>query len=264
MPAFRSFALLALVAASCSDQGPVARNVLPPPPPPSGAANLLLYTTLDDVAAVLSPTQGSGVGAVITTAPANDFVPARVGNGLRADALGERIQLPQVAGSVQNVELDRGTIEFWYRPNYNHDDNLKYTLVGTGNWSGSPPARGSLHLGKHNNSNNNAIFLIFYDANAVRYEHDVPVTAYGWRAGDWILVRLTWDFGLPAGQQNLHLYLNGRELPLTGEVARGSHPIPAERPDEKIYIGSRDVTGTIISNGVFDEVRIWNRAVPPS
>jgi concanavalin A-like lectin/glucanase superfamily protein len=163
------------------------------------------------------------------------------------------------------VELDRGTIEFWYRPAYNNNDNNKYTIVGTGNWlstGGSAP--GALHLGKHNNSNNNGIFLIFYDANGVRWEHNVAVTDYSWKAGDWLLIRLTWDFGVAAGEQNLHLYINGNELRLSGQVSRGPQPVPAERPDQFMYIGSRDLSGSIIPNGLYDEVRVWDRAVPPS
>ena len=225
----------------------------------------MLYTTLDNQSAVTSPQTGSGSGAIISTVPLNDFVAARVGSGLHADAIGERVVYRQTDGQTQNVELDRGTIEFWYRPAYNNNDNNKYTIVGTGNWlstGGSSP--GAIHLGKHNSSNNNGIFLIFYDANNVRWEHDVAVTDYSWRAGDWLLIRLTWDFGVAAGQQDLHLYINGNELRLTGQVARGPQPVPAERQDQFIYIGSRDLGGVIIPNGLYDEVRIWDRAVPPS
>jgi hypothetical protein len=211
----------------------------------------------------MTPALGSGASAVVSTSPLNDFVPARIGNGLRADAIGERIEYRQVGGSTQNVELDYGTIEFWYRPSYDHNDNLKYTIVGTGNWIGTSVSPGSIHLGKHNNSNANAIFLIFYDANGVRWEHDVAATSYSWRAGDWLLVRFTWDFSVPAGRQNLHLYLNGVELPLTGQVSRGPQPVPAEKASEMIYIGSRDLTGNIIPNGIYDEFRIWNRVIPP-
>lgn len=255
----RSIPLIALLA-GCAGDHSVSRTVSPPPV----TAEVMLHTTLDSPAAVAAPLTGSGSGAIIATAPANDFVAARVGVGLRADAVGERVQFPQISGSVQNVELERGTLEFWYRPGYNHNDNIKYAIAGTGDWQGTPPARGSLHLGKHNSSNQNAIFLIFYDANQVRWEHKVDVNDYSWKAGDWLLIRLTWDFTVPAGVQNLHLYLNGAELPLTGQVSRGPQPIPAERPDDMVYIGSRDVTGGIGANGLYDEVRILNTAIPPN
>lgn len=256
----RSILLAGILGLACSGDSSPSQSVSPPPPPPSGSANLMLYTTLDNAGAVMAPQTGSGVGASISTTPANDFIAARIGSGLHADAIGERVLYRQTDGQKPNVELDRGTIEFWYRPAYDNNDNLKYTIVGTGNWL----APGAIHLGKHNSSNNNGIFLIFYDANGVRYEHDVLVSDYSWKAGDWLLVRLTWDFGVPAGQQNLHLYLNGSELRLSGQVSRGPQPVPAERSDQFIYIGSRDVTGTIVPNGLYDEVRIWDRAIPPN
>ncbi|MGQ0643203.1 MAG: LamG-like jellyroll fold domain-containing protein, partial [Gemmatimonadaceae bacterium] len=223
---------------------------------------LVLHTTLDGPSSVLVPALGTGSGAVVTTTPANDFVSARIGAGLRTDAIGERILLPQTDGNTANVELQQGTIEFWYQPNYNHNNNRKYSIVGTGNWPGSA-GHGSLHLGKHNDTNSNMLFLIFFDASGVRWEHNVSASDYSWNAGDWLLMRVTWDFNVPAGEQNLHLYVNGRELPLKGQVSRGRQPVPAERSDEKIYIGSRDVTGNIIAHGIYDEVRIWKQVIRP-
>ncbi|HJU75371.1 MAG TPA: LamG-like jellyroll fold domain-containing protein [Gemmatimonadaceae bacterium] len=253
--------VLAAVIGACSN-GSSVTSATPQPPP--AVPQVLLHTTLDNPGAISAPAVGTGTGAVIATAPSNDFVVARIGSGLRTDAIGERVQFPQTSGGVQNVELLRGTLEFWYRPNYNHDDNLKYAIAGTGDWQGSPPARGSIHLGKHNSSNQNKIFLIFYDANQVRWEHNVAVSDYSWRAGDWLQIRLTWDFGVAAGVQNLHLYVNGQELRLTGEVSRGPQPVPAESTSELVYIGSRDTAGTIIANGLYDDVKIWNAAIPPN
>jgi len=265
----RSYVVVALCAWSCGSDPVSAGTQNPPPgtpPPPNAPSDLVMYTTLDGPSAVMSPASGSGTGITIETLPSNDFVAARYGSGLRTNAIAERILIPQTDGQTQNVELERGTIEFWYRPNYDHNNNLKYTIVGTGNWHGMNASSGvgSLHLGKHNLSNQNMIFLIFYDANAVRWEHNVVASAYGWKAGDWLLMRLTWDFNVAPGVQNLHLYINGAELPLTGEVSRGPQPIPAERSSERMYIGARDVQGGIIADGIYDEFKVWNRVIPPS
>ena len=240
----------------------------PPPAPPApptsaGATTAILYTTLDGPTAVATPSAGVGSGATITSSPTNDFVAARVANGFHADAIGERILMRQVDGTRQNVELERGTLDFWYRPAYDHDDNTKYTIAGTGSW-GFPPAPGSLHFGKHNASNNNDIFLIFFNAAGVRYEHNVRANAYSWNAGDWVRVRITWDFGVAPGVQNLHLYLNGTEVPLVSQVSRGPQAVPAEKSTEMLYIGARDRAGSIPPNGIYDEVRIWDRVVPPA
>jgi len=258
--------LLACSSGTPTNGGPSVQPPPPPPPtPPTSPSDLVLHTTLDGPSSVAVPAHGVGTQATIETAPANDFVAALIGSGLRTNAIGERIRFPQSDGRTQNVELERGTMEFWYRPGYNHDDNHKYTIVGTGNWSGlNGGGAGSIHFGKHNNTNFNMIFLIFFDANRVRWEHNVAATDFSWRAGDWVLFRLTWDFGVPPGQQNLHVYMNGRELPLKGQVSRGPQPVPVESENEKIYIGSRDTQGNIIGNGVYDDVRIWNKVIPPA
>ena len=48
-------------------------------------------------------------------------------------------------------------------------------------------------------------------------------------------IRITWDFNVAAGQQNLHLYLNGNELPLSSQVSRGPQPVPAEKTQADLY-----------------------------
>ena len=223
-----------------------------------------MYTTLDGPSSITSPAQGGGGGATISTTPANDFVSARVGAGLRADAVGERALLRQIDGGVQNLENEHGTLEFWYRPSYDSDDDNKYTIVGTGTWKPNNATRGSIHFGKHNGSNGRMLFLILFDANGVRWEHSVAANRFSWNAGDWVQVRITWDMTVGSGEQNMHLYLDGQEAPLIGEVSTGPQPALPESPDEMIYIGSRDLTGSIPPGGVYDEVRIWDQAVPPS
>ncbi|MGQ0767449.1 MAG: LamG-like jellyroll fold domain-containing protein [Gemmatimonadota bacterium] len=252
--------LFSTLLVACSG-GTTTITPIPPPLPPSSSP--ILYSTLDGPADVAAPTIGSGSGALITTLPANDFVSARVVNGLRTDAAGEHATFRQIDGGLQNIELERGTMEFWYRPAYDHNDNGKYDIAGTGRWL-SP---GAWHLGKHNHTNQNAIFLILYDGSGTRFEHNVPVANYSWKAGDWVHVRVTWDFNVAAGTPNLRLYLNGNELALTGEVARGPRAMPAENPLETVYIGSRGAgtaSTSIIARGDYDELRVWNRVVPPT
>ena len=137
----------------------------------ANASEPLLYTTLDDTASVNNPVFGTGAGSTIETTPVDDFVAAAIGNGIRCDSIGERVLFQQTDGLTQNVELDRGTIDFWYRPDYDHDDDLKYTIWGTGQWM----TAGSLHLGKHNISNENALFLIFFDISGKLIQNNVAV-----------------------------------------------------------------------------------------
>jgi len=223
----------------------------------------MLQTTLDDLSAVTAPSIGTS-GGIVSTTPANDFVAAQVGDGLRTDAVGERVLFPQISNGVKNVENESGTLEFWYRPSYDHDQDKKYTIAGTGTWKPGNTTAGSIHLGKHNLSNQLLIFLILFDANGVRWEHNVSANDYGWNAGEWHLIRVTWDMNVSSGEQNMRLYLDGQELPLIGDVSRGPQPALPESESEFIYIGARDLTGSISAGGVYDEVRIWDRAIPPS
>lgn len=230
--------------------------------PAVSAATPLLYTTLDDAAAVSRPVFGSGVGATVVSVPSNSFIPAMFAGGVQLDANGERVSYPQVANGVKNIELDRGTMDFWFRPNFASDDNVKYTIAGTGNWTSIKP-KGSFHFGKHNLSNYNKLFLIFFDANGVRYEHNVTTADYHWNAGSWQHVTITWNFRNRREAQNMHLYLNGRELPLSHQVSRGPQLLPPEQPGQDIYIGSRG-QGNINADGTYDEFRIYDTVVPPT
>ncbi len=264
-PALSRVAMVGVLLFGCAGAEVLGPGDPPaPPPPPPASAQATLYTTLDGPSSVTSPAQGSGGGATVVTTPANDFVPARIGDGLRTDAVGERALLRQIDGGVQNVENDRGTLEFWYKPFYDSDEDGKYTIAGTGTWKANNATRGSIHFGKHNPSNGRMLFLILFDAAGTRWEHNVRAADFGWKAGDWVLVRITWDMTVAPGVRNMHLYLNGQERTLTGEVSFGPHSTLAESANEMIYIGSRDVSGDIPANGLYDEVRIWNQAIPPS
>jgi hypothetical protein len=271
---FSSVPVAVLVLAGCSADTPVAPSSFSSPlaarvsgrpenpaPPPVDTA--LLYTTLDNHASVMQPVNGVGRLASITTLPADNFVPAFLARGLSVSANGERVGYPQVDGGKQNIELEQGTMDFWFRPNFNSADDNKYTIAGTGDWSTSPRPVGSMHFGKHNKSNQNEIFLIFFDANRVRHEHNVDAASYSWKAGTWQHIVITWDFNVPAGEVNLHLYLNSVELPMHNQVSRGPQPVPAELSSETIYIGSRGA-GNINASGLYDEFRIFDSVIKPN
>lgn len=249
---------LLIVGCAADTAGP--NTVPPPPPPPPPPVGQISYASMDDVTSI------SALGGTVVTTPANDFVTGRTGMGLRADDIGERALIPQVAGGTRNIENERGTLEFWYQPNYDATANAKYTIAGTGTWKANNQTAGSIHLGHHNDSNNRALFLILFDANGVRWEHDAPLSNYGWSAGEWKLIRITWDMNVAAGERNLHLYIDGQEIGLVGEVSRGPQPAADESPSEMIYIGARDTptNGNIPAGGVYDDVRIWDSAIPPS
>jgi len=247
----------AVVTATSEGQSGTAAVTVQTPAP-------IFHSTLDDLQALTTPLVGAGAGAEVNTSPPNDFVAAMAGNGVNTDAVGERVLIPQTDGTQQNVELDKGTIEFWYRPGYDHDDGVKYTIAGTGNWF----TPGSWHFGQHNASNNGELFVIYFNAQAQITQNNVVFTDYSWSAGQWILIRITWDWTVAPGVQNLHLYFDGQEVPFTqtanGPVSTGVRSTGAESNTSYVYLGSRDLTGNIGSLGVYDEVRIWDVVYPPN
>jgi parallel beta-helix repeat protein len=148
----------------------------------------LLYTTLDNAASVSSPASGTGTGSSVQTTPANDFVTGKAGNGVRIDASGEYVRFAQTDGSVQNVELDQGTVDLWYQPSYAHTDGLRHSIVGIGTWGS-----GGIFLEKNNASNNNNLTVYTFDSSGNFKPTNVPPSSYSWQAGDWVHLRLTWD-----------------------------------------------------------------------
>ena len=96
-------------------------------------ATTLLQSSLDNVAAITSPAAGLGG---TTSLPPTDFVTVdgRTGARLIGEGQGKYISFPAATGSVQNIELDQGEIEFWYRPNYDAgaDDDATHTLLVVG------------------------------------------------------------------------------------------------------------------------------------
>ena len=257
--------LSALLTLNC--KGPEAVQVDPYPylGNPTGPANLIFQSSLDDPNSVANPMVGVTGNYIISSSPANDFsLGYNNGMGFNADAVGEFIRFPQTVGGHSNVNPSKGTVEFWYQPNYNSNNATKYTIFGTGDWH----APGSVHLGKHNPSNNNALFLIFFDSAGTFYHNNVIASNFSWSANEWVLVKMTWDFTVAVGEQNLHLYLNGVEAPITatgnGAVETGPKTMPPANPNSDIYIGSRDLQGNIIAGGIYDEIRIFDGPIANS
>jgi hypothetical protein len=151
--------------------------------------SVLLYSTLDDVTAITAPAIGIGGK---TTLAATDFVSAHVGNGAQFSHDDPDCKDPQVVtfpvtnGSVQNVELDRGELAFWYRPTYDAADfSRKRTLMIISIDGYNPPA---LRL--------DTLAQLMFSAVEADWTAHSTATDYGaplWKAGNWAHIRATWD-----------------------------------------------------------------------
>jgi glucose/arabinose dehydrogenase len=225
----------------------------------AGSVLPLLHTSLDSLAAVQTPVRGTGSGSSVNTSPANDFVSAQVGNGIRIDAANEAVQFLQTSGGTQNVELDQGTVDFWYRPNSSHTDGIFHPLVSIGAWA----TPGSIHIMKQNAANENGLGVQFRDAAGNVFETDVPETAYNFTPGTLVHIRATWDFSVAPGVRNVHVYVNDVEAPMI-YVTTGPLTMPAESATRFIYVGNRGDASGFNGNGVLDELSIYPTAFGPT
>lgn len=224
-------------------------------------STLLFYSTLDDPAALTAPLAGIGTGASAFTVPINDFVPARAGNGVRLHTPGaaEYVRFVQKLGTVQNVELNRGTIDFWYQPSYPHTDGKVHRILLIGALNGA----GSILLSKRATANANDLCVeLRTNSNAVK-RTTVPAAQYLWSAGSWVHLRVTWDGGVATGVQSVRLYVDDTER-VYGSKALGPFPMPPESGTKYICLGAGPGTGTANQpNGCYDELAIHSVAMAP-
>ncbi len=89
-------------------------------------------------------------------------------------------------------------------------------------------------------------------------------TDSSWSAGDWVLIRFTWDWTGPAGTRNVHLYLDGVEVPVIPALAsKGPAVFPDESTSDYVWLGNRGSMSGFTANGLIEDVRIWDRPLSP-
>ncbi len=213
------------------------------------ASDLTWYSTLQDAGAVTTPNVGSG--GVITN---SDFAVGRYGTAARFDAAGEFITIPKDT----NLDLSKGTVEFWYQPSTAHDDGAAHRL-----WGYSLDASHYIFLQKENAGGTPVNGLRFEFRNGTPTDVTsvmVAATEYSWRAGDWVHVRATWDDTAAPGER-ARLFINGVEPvhtePLTNYSSVGM-------PTTGVILIGADSVGTRPANGLVDEFRIYSTATAPA
>jgi hypothetical protein len=212
---------------------------------------------------VTSPAAGSGDNASVETDPADDFVPARCGQGVRIDETDESVRVRQLSGdgSVQNIEFDQGTIDFWYSPFSPHDedmDRILFTTLGVGSET--------IRLRKAANSNDNAL-LVVIDDGVTRTETAIAGTDYAWNPGDWVRITVAWDSTVATGSENCWIYLDGVAMPTNQFGFDMMLDMPDETSDDEIVIGLLPDMGApsdLIADGIIDEFAIYDQVLDPS
>ena len=222
----------------------VGRFDVPSPPalsvPEVNTAGVLLHTPLDDAASITHPSVGIG-GATTLLGP--DFVPAYLGNGARFAGAGKVVIFPSADSNAQNIALDRGEVEFWYRPAYDAaTDDIGHYLLVVGDVYNVP----SLILAE-----SDRLSLSLTDAGWNTYATQAGWRAPLWSAGQWVHLRATWD---ATAADPLRLFVNGVRVD-EGSADTGWNLGP-ETAIGDIFVGAGDAAGDFTADGVIDELII--------
>ena len=214
------------------------------------ADDLLWHSTLQDAAAAETPDVGTG--AVVTGASA---AAGRFGQGLLFDAVGELVDVI----SSGDIDVNRGAVEFWYEPAYDHADGLAHRL-----WGYRVDADHQLVFRKLQAAQGESLSFELWNGPTAATDHTTVRIAPGtfsFRAGEWVHLRVTWDKDAPLGQE-ARIFVNGVELAHT-DLANDWNPLPASWPDGGTLRLGADSNGTSSANGVIDEFHLYSSPVAP-
>ena len=228
--------------------------------PGLGPGGLLLHTTLDDAAAVMTPVVGQGAGQVNTN-PADDFVPALNGDGVNLDEGGEFVRYPQQANGGDNIDFTQGTIDFCYRPDYDHTDGQNHALFEA--QASMQSGGGFLRVRKAAMNNNNTLQVLYREPGMGGQfgEFNADPSDYQLLAGEWYRITVSWDFTVGPQVQNIHLYIDGVEV-IDNSPPTGPAQMPTPSPNEFVSVGV--FTGQQWpASGVVDDFKLYDSALAP-
>ena len=215
------------------------------------ANDLTWYSTLQSPGATSTPS----VGTTTAVSGGINFVGAKYGSGAEIDANGDTITFPE----TQNLNPIEGTLEFWYQPSYECQpapgtcDGQSHVFwhmeqVMTDYFAFRKSAANALDFETRNSSS------------AITTTKTVALGDFGWRAEDWVHLRVTWDSTAPVASDRLVIYVNGVAPPQS--IAGG----PFDGTGLTVgpnYIGTRS-TGLNHASGILDELRMYGTANAPT
>jgi hypothetical protein len=201
----------------------------------------LFQSSLDDPAAITSPQIGLGGTTSLTAA---DFVAGQVGSAASFGGTGKIVELPVASGALRNIQLDRGQVEFWYRPNYAaSDDDISHALLVVGDVYNPP----NLIL-----MESDRLSLSVTDSNWNNIGTGSEWRAPLWTAGQWVRLRAVWDRSL--GTDSLQLFVDGVRVDV--DHAPGGWSLGAETDLAGIFVGGGNATADFPADGLVDEIVI--------
>ncbi|MCL4835173.1 MAG: hypothetical protein KJZ86_22225 [Caldilineaceae bacterium] len=239
-------------ATATADSGPPTATPTPtgtptvtPTAPGVPQGTPFFYTTLNDAQSITAPAAGMGGSSNLQ---AGDFVPGKTGNGANFATPGRRAIFPVAQGNQKNIDLAKGELSLWYRPDYaaEADDALHYLLVA-GDISNVP----RLALGE-----GDRLFLSIVDSNWTAYETLAAYRADLWNAGEWVHIRAFWD---SSAADPIRLYVNGVRVDVGG--ATGGWNLGSGE-GLSMLVGAGNTDGSFGASGALDELLIYPGGLP--
>jgi hypothetical protein len=214
-----------------------------------GEPGLLFYEPFDSYETVLA---NAGAGDSYT------IEPGHLGNAARIPAV---VNQPLDFPTAGNIDFLKGTISFWFKPNWDGDVDFEHYLFEMYDDADHPPLQMRKWYGGAPAFNS---FVFRFDGivdgvscNAGPCSRQVGSGSYEpdatmlWKAGEWHHIAVSWDFTVPSGEHYMAFIIDGT-LGDAGEKYRASGSFDALR----FAVGSR-FNGTIPADGWIDDLRIY-------
>ena len=205
---------------------------------------MILYLPLSEGNGdVVMDQSGNGNDGELSGGP--KWVTGKNGSGLYLDGEDDYIELT-------NILTEAGTIEFWFKPDWDGSDPEDYRLFDAGT--------GSIYFFKakganHADINPEDFGLYFEDASDADWQ-DIEFNPDGViLAGQWHHIAATWEFG----SGSAFLYINGEEMATSPNMLGTFPPL---NPNMRfgleviVYVASRNG-----AKGVMDEIAVYDRAL---
>jgi hypothetical protein len=204
---------------------------------------LLLWFPFEGSGDVAEDQSGNGNDGTIVDATR---VKGKYGKGIQ---IGKKDQYVEITNILQPM----GTIEFWFKPNWDGSDGDTYRLFDANT--------GSIYYeigkGKETGGRTETFGFYFEDASDADFQDwQIPATDAIPKAGEWYHIAATWDF---EKEKKAHFFINGEEV---GDVA-GIGQFPQLNPNPKIgfNVGTGYMAAANGADGVIDEFAIYGKAL---
>ncbi|MFC1713164.1 LamG domain-containing protein [Candidatus Poribacteria bacterium] len=172
-------------------------------------------------------------------------VPGKYGSGVYLDGIDDYIE-------ITNVLTEAGTIELWFKPDWDGGDGEDYRLFDA--------STGAIYFFISKGADHADIVptnfgFYFEDVTDADWQDIIFDPAGVINAGEWYHIAATWEFGGGLA----FVYLNGEEVATSPNILGGFPPLNAN-----IRFGLKDVVYVASKNGamgVMDDITIYSKAL---